>query len=615
MSSEQAFQRVKALEQLNSNRDWQNKDLYRLMYKEDFYVLAYERVKSKPGNMTPGTDGETLDGFSMDEIQSILRQMRDETFQFKPVRTVLIPKANGKMRKLGIPSVRDKIVQEVMRMILEAIYDSPQGPYFHESSHGFRRNRSCHTALREFRTKWSAVNWIIEGDIRACFDEIDHGVLESILRKKIVDERFINLVRKLLKAGYMDMRDERKDSLAGTPQGGIVSPILANIYLDQLDQRVEQLRVRYERGETKRRNTKYRSLVERRDTLRKRGDKQSPEFRTLSKQIRTTPAIDPADPNFIRIKYLRYADDWIIGIQGPHSLAVEIKEELKSFLSQELNLTLSEEKTRITQARKEEATFLGTLLQIGTGEGGEPKIVITTNRWGKPFKRRSTGWETVMKAPMAKIVEKIANRGFCTRDGEPAAKAGWTNLDVDQIVSLYSGINRGIQSYYRFTDNFGSLTRIQFILSMSCAKTLGMKLKTTSASIYRKHGRELTFVIRALDGKKDRTVKFYVNRDWKVDRYAFARGDQPTDLVQMATRMRTRSKLGYPCVICGETDGVVMHHVRHIRKADSKPAVGFKAIMRALNRKQVPVCQSCHGKVHRGEYDSIKLTDLLYDLR
>jgi len=213
LSNQQALQRLKALLQLNSNRDWQNKDLYRLMYREDLYVLAYERVKSKPANMTPGTDGATLDGFSMDEIQGIIGQMRDETFQFKPVRTVLIPKAGGKMRKLGIPSVRDKIVQEVMRVILEAIYDSPQGPYFHPSSHGFRRNRGCHSALREFRTRWSAVNWIIEGDIRACFDEIDHGVLESILRTKIADERFINLVRKLLKAGYMDMRDERKDSL------------------------------------------------------------------------------------------------------------------------------------------------------------------------------------------------------------------------------------------------------------------------------------------------------------------------------------------------------------------------------------------------------------------
>jgi len=615
MSNQQALQRLKALLQLNSNRDWQNKDLYRLMYMEDLYVLAYERVKSKPANMTQGTDGATLDGFSMDEIQGVIRQMRDETFQFKPVRTVLIPKANGKMRKLGIPSVRDKIVQEVMRVILEAIYDSPQGPYFHPSSHGFRRNRGCHSALREFRTRWSAVNWIIEGDIRACFDEIDHGVLESILRKKIADERFINLVRKLLKAGYMDMRDERKDSLAGTPQGGIVSPILANIYLDQLDQRVEQLRVRHERGATKRRNATYRSLVGRRDTLLKQGDRQSPELKSLSRLIRTTPAIDPADPNFIRIKYLRYADDWIIGIQGPHSLAVELKEDLKAFLSQHLKLTLSEEKTRITQARKEGAMFLGTLLQIGTGEGSEPKIVTTTNRWGKPFKRRSTGWETVMKAPIARIVERLADRGFCTKDGAPTAKPGWTNLDVDQIVSLYSDINRGIQSYYRFTDNFGSLTRIQFILSASCAKTLGMKLKATSASIYRQHGRELTFVIKAQDGKKDRTVKFYVNRNWNVDRYAFAIGGQDTDLVQMATRLRTRSKLGYPCVICGETDGVVMHHVRHIRKADGKPAVGFKAIMRALNRKQVPVCKSCHGKVHTGKYDGIKLTDLLYDLR
>jgi len=168
--------------------------------------------------MTPGTDGETLDGFSMETIQTIIEEMRTEQFRFKPVRTTFIPKANGKMRRLGIPCVRDKVVQEAMRLILEAIYDSPYGPYFRETSHGFRPNHSCHTALREFRGKWSAVNWLIEGDIRACFDELSHSVLVKTLRKKIHDERFLNLIWKLLNAGYMDLHGRKKESLIGSPE-------------------------------------------------------------------------------------------------------------------------------------------------------------------------------------------------------------------------------------------------------------------------------------------------------------------------------------------------------------------------------------------------------------
>src|SRR6266516_6074685 len=194
--SQKTIARLERLQQLNSNRQWINHDLYRLMYQEDLYIIAYERIKSKPGNMTPGTDEETLDGFSLATIREIIQEMKTEQFRFRPVRQQFIPKPNGKMRKLGIPCVRDKVVQEVIRLILEAIYDSPQAPYFQETSHGFRPQRSCHTALREFPEKWTGVNWLIEGDIRPCFDELEHRTLVSLLHKKIDDQRFLNLIWK-----------------------------------------------------------------------------------------------------------------------------------------------------------------------------------------------------------------------------------------------------------------------------------------------------------------------------------------------------------------------------------------------------------------------------------
>jgi retron-type reverse transcriptase len=196
------LQRLEAIRKLNARSEWVNSDLYRLLFKPELYILAYERIKSKPGNMTPGTDDGTIDGFGTGEIQALIEEMRTERYQPKPVRTAYIPKSNGKTRKLGIPSARDKVVQEVVRLILEAIYDSPHGAYFKECSHGFRRSCSCHSALKEIQGKWSGTTWFLEGDIKACFDDIDHEILISIMRKKIRDERFINLIWKFLKAGY-----------------------------------------------------------------------------------------------------------------------------------------------------------------------------------------------------------------------------------------------------------------------------------------------------------------------------------------------------------------------------------------------------------------------------
>jgi len=414
--SDKTLQRLERLRQLNSKGEWVNDALYRLMYKEDLYIVAYERIKSKPGNMTPGTDGATLDGWSLQMTQTIIAEMRSEQFQFKPVRTEYIPKPNSnKVRKLGIPSTRDKVVQEVMRMILESVYDSPYGPFFRDTSHGFRLNRSCHTALREIRGKWAATNWFIEGDIQACFDEIDHHVLVGLLRRKIKDERFLNLVWKLLRAGYFDIRGQRQDSLAGTPQGGIVSPILMNVYLHELDNKVESLRQQYTSGKRKRRNPHYKKLAARKERLARQGKTKDKAFRELVKQIRATPSVDTQDPDFIRIKYVRYADDWLVGIYGPQTLAKKVKEEIRIFLAEHLHLTLSENKTHITHARSEQAYFLGTRISIS--RGGNQRVTKVTNGHKKPMKRRTTGSEVVMKLPAKHLIQRLHNRGFCTATG------------------------------------------------------------------------------------------------------------------------------------------------------------------------------------------------------
>jgi len=611
--SYKTLERLEHLRKLNSDRQWVNHDLYRLMYKEDLYIMAYERIKSKPGNMTPGTDEETLDGFSLEAIREIMQEMRTELFQFKPVRTTFIPKVNGKLRKLGIPCVRAKIVQEVMHMILEAIYDSPDESYFRDTSHGFRPNRSCHTALREYRREWAAVNWLIEGDIQACFDELDHHVLISTLRRKIRDERFVNLIWKLLNAGYLDLHGVKWESLIGSPQGGIISPILANVYLHELDEFVENLRAEQEKGKEKRRNPIWRKLIKRKHRMIARQETRTKEFKELLKQIRTVPAKMVQDPEFIRIRYLRYADDWIVGICGSHAFTEEIKQKIQTFLKDHLKLILSEEKTHITNARTEEAFFLGTILKIGNG--GEAKLKQQTSQRGKTFKRRTTGSETVMKAPLSKLLKRLNDRGFCTKEGEATAKPGWIFLDEDQIVHLFSSANRGIQNYYRFADNWDQMGQVQNILRFSLAKTLAHKYKITVPQVFKRFGKQLTVVIKGQGGKEDRKVSFYLNRDWAKNRDAFQSGKHTDiDLIRTVTQRRTRSKLGKPCCICGEGAGqIVMHHVRHIRKLSHKrEATGFNRILRAINRKQIPVCTTCHGKIHRGEYDSLKLSEMTY---
>lgn len=553
--SQKTIARLERLQHLNSNRQWINRDLYRLMYREDLYIIAYERSKSKPGNMTPGTDEQTLDGFSLASIREIIQ----------------------------------------------------------ETSHGFRPQRSCHTALREVRTHWTAVNWYIEADIHACFDELDHHILVHILRKKIQDERFLNLVRQLLKAGYMDLHGHNKESLIGSPQGGLVSPILANVYLHQLDEYVGKLRENYEKGTRKRDNPAWVRLIREKNRLVAQGATKTKAFRTLMKQLRVTPSKLVNDRAYGRLKYLRYADDWLIGLCGSQATAEEIKEQVKTFLQDHLKLTLSEEKTRITNARTEEAWFLGTTLTIGNG--GEAKVVQQKTSKGKTIQRRRTGWATILKAPMDKLLKRLKERGFCTGTGEPIAKGLWTPLDADQIIQLYSSVNRGLQNYYRFVDNWKQCSRIQYILKFSLAKTLAQKYKISVPKVFKRFGQELSVLIKGRGGKPDRQVSFYQNQDWAKNKLAFQVENQNNmDVVRTLVRLRTRSKLGMPCCICGEVrKQIEMHHVRHIRKMSNKRvAVGFNRLLRAMNRKQVPVCSDCHGKIHRGEYDGLKLSNLAY---
>ncbi|MFI3254894.1 MAG: reverse transcriptase domain-containing protein, partial [Eubacteriales bacterium] len=234
----------------SKKKDYKYERLYRLLYNEELFLLAYQNIYAKTGNMTAGVDGKTIDGMSIERINQLIESLKDESYQPNPSRRTYIPKKNGGKRPLGIPTFEDKLVQQVLKMILESIYEGS----FQKSSHGFRPNRSCHTALIDIQTTYTGVKWFIEGDIKGFFDNIDHNVMINILKERIVDDRFLRLIRKFLNAGYVEDWKFHK-TYSGTPQGGVVSPILANVYLDKLDQYMLEYVESFKKGRARKRTT------------------------------------------------------------------------------------------------------------------------------------------------------------------------------------------------------------------------------------------------------------------------------------------------------------------------------------------------------------------------
>lgn len=608
--------RLDTLAKLNANPHWVNDELYRLMYSEDLFIIAYERIKSSPGNMTPGNDGETLDGFSLSLIRGIIARLRSNSFDFRRARRVYIPKADGKRRPLGIAPPTDKVVQEVIRMILEAVYDSPYGATFSDHSHGFRPRRGTHTALKDIRSKWSGVTWLVEGDIKGCFDNIDHARLMQALRKRIRDERFLGLIWKALRCGYMEFHLP-VDSFIGTPQGSIVSPLLANIFLHQLDEFVErEFIAAYQGGHKRQATPEYRKVCYRlqkaRLALKASSDpaeqeRYKGEIRTLKNVQLSTKAYSD-DPTFIRIKYLRYADDWLVGINGPKELAETIKERSAVFL-ESIGLTLSLEKTHIRHAKTEEANFLGTRISIGSTSpsskrvehGGKTDLVGT---------RRVTGWFPRMFAPIDEIVRRLHDQGMCDGEGWPTRKSAWLHLDDVDIIQMYSSTLRGYLNYFSFVDNYVKLGRIQYILLFSLVKTLANKHRLSVPETFRKYGKPPRVTVEP-EGRKATNITFHMERDWRrrPSRFHTATHGGPEEIVSLRYSRLNKSKLGRHCIICGTTEDIQMHHLRHIRKMGAA-VKGFAKLMAGINRKQVPLCHEHHVAVHAGKYDGVSLSSL-----
>ena len=573
--------------------------LYRYLLRPDIYFVAYKNLYANNGAATRGVNGDTADGFSEAKIEKTIQSLENGTYQPLPVRRTYIEKknGNGKKRPLGIPTFTDKLVQEVLRMILEAVYE----PVFLECSHGFRPQKSCHTALESLKRDFNGAKWFIEGDIKGCFDNINHSVLIGLLNSKVKDARLMQLVNKFLRAGYLE-NWKYNATYSGTPQGGIISPLLANIYLHELDKFILSLKVDYDKPRERHHTPEYSNLAYELHKIRVRiADSEGNEREQLlnqHKQTRAqllkTPCKSQTDK---AIKYIRYADDFLIAVKGTHQDCVEIKRKLAEFISNTLKMELSEEKTLITHSNHC-ARFLGYDVRVRRDNR-------TIKHGGAGNKtQRTLNNMTELSVPFAdKIHSFIFSKGIAVQKADgtlfPVHRDNLVNLPELEIVSTYNAELRGICNYYRIAVNFCRLNYFSYLMEYSCLKTLAKKHKSSIR-------KELD---RYRCGKGTWGIPYETKKGPK--RCCFAKytdaknAKDPNDPISNVGTIFAHSVNSFEkklkakvCELCGttETSNYQLHHVNKVKNLKGKET--WERVMIAKKRKTLVVCENCHNKIH-----------------
>ncbi|KAA2416572.1 group II intron reverse transcriptase/maturase, partial [Alistipes onderdonkii] len=547
---------LNSLNEHSKDSSYKFERLYRILFNEELFYVAYQKIASNGGSTTKGSDGRSIDGMSLARIETLIASLKDESYQPHPSRRVHIPKKNGKTRPLGIPAFEDKLVQEVVRMILEAIYEG----HFETTSHGFRPKRSCHTALLHIQKTFSGAKWFIEGDIKGFFDNIDHDVLVGILRERISDDRFIRLIRKFLKAGYVEDWTFH-NTYSGMPQGGIVSPILANIYLDKLDKYVKEYIRHFDMGTKRRPGKESNDLAnERKRTVRKlKKVKDGTEKAALVARLKAIeqeraafPSGDEMDGSYRRLKYIRYADDFILGVIGSKEDALRIKEDIKSFLSESLALELSEEKTLITHTGKS-AKFLGY------------EITVTRNnhqrRDVQGRLRRTYGKRVRLNVSMATLRDKLLEYGAMEiklRNGKeiwkPKCRSGLIFNDDLEILDRYNRETVGFCNYYLIANNCVVLHNFRYIMEYSMYKTFAGKYRSTVRKINKKYRLNKLFTVKYEQQGVIKSRTFY-KTSFKRRTTAFngSCDIEPYSIADVSRTNLTDRLKAEKCELCGAT--------------------------------------------------------------
>lgn len=589
---------TKILENISKNSR-KNKDeiftrLYRYLLRPDLYYVAYQNLYANKGAATKGVDNDTADGFSQEKIEKIIQSLKDGSYSPKPVRRTYIKKKNNssKKRPLGIPTFTDKLVQEVLRMILESIYE----PIFSKHSHGFRPNRSCHTALSFLKKDFTGITWFIEGDITGCFDNIDHNVLITVISRKIKDARIHQLIWKFLRAGYMEDW-KYNTTYSGCPQGGIISPLLANIYLNELDKFAETTAEKFYRKREHARYAEYDRISYEIRKIKMQLETVTGEIKTkllkqikkLRKQLRKTPCSSQTDKV---MKYIRYADDFLIGIKGTKSECEMIKRQFSDFIHNNLKMELSKEKTLITHSSNP-ARFLGYDIRVRRDNKVKPH--------GKILQRTLKG-KVELNIPfhdkiMPFLFEKSIIRQLKDGTLEPIARKYLYDCTDLEILFAFNAELRGVCNYYALASNYTRLCYFAYFMEYSCLKTLAGKHKSTSRKILNKYKSDGKWSIPYKTKSKTKYCKFAdymkckkaVDFDEKIVDYAVVHATTRTSLEK-----RLSSQI---CELCGKTGvPLEMHHVNKVKNLKGKNF--WEIMMIAKKRKTLAVCKNCHHKIH-----------------
>src|SRR6266704_2584709 len=509
--------------------------LFRLLENPIVWHEAYANIYANDGAITPGTNKTTLDGFSEKRVMSIIARLKDGTYRFHPARRTYVPKKNGKKRPLGISSGDDKLVQEVVRIILERTYE----PIFENSSHGFRPGRSPHTALEQIGNQWSAIKWIVDMDIRSYFDTINHELLMALLAKKIEDKRFLHLIQAMLDAGYLEDWTYHA-TYSGVPQGSICAPILANVYLHELDCFMKTVQEHFREGKERRPNKVYehysrkiRRLRKKYDTLKGKGaeKEQLQEVQRAIKSIqrlrRRYPSRDPFDPGFRRLQYCRFADDFIIGSIGSHADAEAVRAEVQRYIQETLKLTIAEEKSHIRKG-KQGATFVGYWIKSYSGHR-----VVKVKNGGRHTTRKSVSERIQLHIPPGKLQQFSSTKRYGNYQTAKAAhKTNLTMLSDAEIILAYNAELRGLANFYALAHSVKTkMGKLQYLWRGSLFLTLAHKHKASMKQMAKRLKGEEGHVLFVKEKDKTRVIRLFRLKDLKPSPVKDPQVDtQPTSL-------------------------------------------------------------------------------------